>query len=358
MSCSEASPIETTDAYGTDAVGMRLFAAFDIAIVTFTTIGGDAPGTFDGVIRFVNSPFARAVGRSQASLIGERLVRDFHGKTFVPLIAACRVAGELDDVVNTTLEVNLSGENRVFDAACIATGDIYRAALMDVSAFVSANRTMETRIGELLMVNDALESQATELAQLAEEIEASRQRLDLEVDRRKQLESELRRLAHFDDLTGIANRRSFLNGAQSVLDDGAADRTCALILLDIDHFKTINDTFGHAAGDDVLRRVSRLIAEETDRRDALFGRIGGEEFGLLLSCTDLADAHRFAEWIRSRICETEFQAGNTAHSVTASLGVAARLPGDTDLTKLIARADLALYAAKAAGRNNVQLAQQ
>ncbi len=357
MSNNRALSFETTDAFGSDAVDMRLFGTFDIGILTFTTIEGDVPGTFDGIIRFVNPQFAKVVGRSQASLIGERLVRGFNGDTFVPLITACRVAGELNDVVKATVEVSLGGEDFFFDAACIATGEVYRAALVDVTGFVAANRSLERRNGELLFVNDALESQATDLAQLAEEIEASRQTLDIEVERRTKLENELRRMAHFDELTGIANRRSFLTDAQTLLDTDTPDQQCALILLDIDHFKTINDTFGHGTGDDVLRRVCALISEEIDQLDTLFGRIGGEEFALLLPRADLVEAHGFAEWIRSRICETDFHADNVTINMTVSFGVTERRRGETDLTKMIARADVALYAAKAAGRNNVQLAQ-
>lgn len=342
-------------ASGGPAAALRLFQSFKTGLVTFTCVEGAAPGTFDAVIHQANPQFAEAVGRRGSNLSGLRLVRDF-GETFAPLIAASRVAAELDDVVKTSLEIAADGQNLIFDARCRATDRLYCAALFDVTDFVLANRNQERRIGELLFVNDALESQASELARLAEEIEASRQTLDIEVARRTKLEEELRRMADFDELTGIANRRAFLADAQFALDSRALDEDCAFVLLDIDHFKSINDTFGHVVGDDVLRRVTALIAAEIDAVNTLFGRIGGEEFALLMPRTGLAEAAAVAETIRGRIADTAFRSYNAPLDLTVSLGVTVSRPGETNLTALVGRADVALYAAKAAGRNTVQVA--
>ena len=344
------------EATGSATTAYNLFESFNIAFVTFRAVVGDTTGTRDGVIQYANRQFADAVGRRQSLLTGMRLIRDLGELPFTPLISSCLIAGELNDTVKTSIEIAANGQNLIFDANCRAVGDLYSAALVNVSDFVLANRSQERRVGELLFVNDALESQAAELAQLAEEIEASRQSLDVEIERRTKLEAELRRLAHFDELTNIANRRSFLADAQNLLTN-RIEQSDAIILLDIDHFKTINDTFGHLAGDEMLRRVAAVIAQEIDDLDTLFGRIGGEEFALMVPGADLIEAQGFAEWIRSRICETTFVIDGTELDVTVSLGVAEKQPGQTNLTSLIARADKALYAAKAAGRNNVQLAQ-
>lgn len=331
----------------------RLFDSLRIGMVSFTVIEGATAQCQDGIVHHANLAFANTVGRSQEALNGVRLGDDIDEQAFQPMIAAAKIAGELRDVVKTTVEIGIGGEEQIFDVSIIASGNVFRAAFIDVTDIVWANRSLERRLGELRFNNDALESQAAELTRLAEEIEEARQSLDKEVERRTKLERELRRLAHFDELTGVANRRSFLNEAQAVLDKSAPDRKSVMILLDIDHFKKINDSYGHGAGDDVLRAVSKLISAEVDGHDIMFGRIGGEEFALMMPNAVLADGVALAEWIRICIAKSPITVGDAAIPVTVSLGVSERRDDETDLTQLIARADVALYAAKASGRNTV-----
>ena len=134
------------------------------------------------------------------------------------------------------------------------------------------------------------------------------------------------------------------------------DSTLALLMIDIDHFKKVNDNYGHLVGDDVLRDVGQLLLE-TIRGSDIVARYGGEEFLMLLPETDDAGAETFAERIRAAMSVQEFNASaGTALMITASIGIAvfpaARIESVEDL---LARADAALYRAKADGRNRVRM---
>lgn len=157
-------------------------------------------------------------------------------------------------------------------------------------------------------------------------------------------------MAETDQLTGIANRRralAVLDRAVSVSDAGGGPVSIAIF--DIDHFKQVNDRYGHAAGDMVLQRVAHIAAAELRKTD-LIGRFGGEEFVLLLPDATTATALQVAERVRGAI-----EVGALRPSVTISVGVAERLPGET-VEALLRRADQALYVAKREGRNTLRLA--
>lgn len=162
---------------------------------------------------------------------------------------------------------------------------------------------------------------------------------------------EVSRLAEVDDLTGLPNRRRLLTlGEQELAVAARYGRPLSVCLLDIDHFKEVNDTLGHAAGDEVLREVARRLASELRTPD-LLGRYGGEEFLALLPETP--DARELAERLRAAVAARPVVSRAGTISVTVSAGVAARLPGDASLPTLVERADAALYEAKRAGRNRV-----
>ena len=160
---------------------------------------------------------------------------------------------------------------------------------------------------------------------------------------------ELEHLAVTDRLTGLYNRL-FLDQVMEREFAAVArkGRGLAIILIDIDKFKRVNDGFGHHAGDAVLVAFAQILQERVRASDVV-GRWGGEEFLLICSDTDLAGAARAAETLRQRVAASDFP---SIGSCTASFGVAAYQAGDTVLT-LAARADKALYAAKAGGRNRV-----
>lgn len=164
---------------------------------------------------------------------------------------------------------------------------------------------------------------------------------------------ELYRLATQDDLTGLANRRHLLERLNHcLLRSHRHAEPLAFALFDIDHFKRINDDHGHEAGDAVLRLVSRRFREEVRDVD-LWGRIGGEEFGLLLTNMKASDALRQCERVRSRIIGEPFALPcGTLISVSVSGGVTAARPGDSE-SRLMRRADHALYEAKRIGRDRI-----
>lgn len=163
---------------------------------------------------------------------------------------------------------------------------------------------------------------------------------------------DLRRLARRDGLTGLLNRAALLeDGKQQLAQCRLRRQPFAALLLDLDHFKRINDTHGHLAGDAVLHHAARTLQRNLRGRDELLGRYGGEEFVLLLPATSLEQAQALAERLRAALeaCPLDGDAG--AIGITTSIGVAA--DAEAGLQDLLARADLALYRAKAAGRNRV-----
>lgn len=168
----------------------------------------------------------------------------------------------------------------------------------------------------------------------------------------KRVEDRLRMLANQDPLTGCLNRRGFeqLAGEELWRAQRFA-RPLTLLVLDIDHFKHINDRHGHDVGDQVLDHFCNLVREHC-RRSEKFVRLGGEEFAILMPETDIAAATDFAERIRSLVEITPLLHVNGAISFTVSMGLTA-LRQDDDLPRLLKRADAALYLAKADGRNRV-----
>jgi diguanylate cyclase (GGDEF)-like protein/PAS domain S-box-containing protein len=178
-----------------------------------------------------------------------------------------------------------------------------------------------------------------------------------DITQRKQMERELERLASRDDLTGLANRRRILEGLEQAFQRRGGRRDappfCALVI-DLDHFKRVNDTHGHAAGDAALRHVVRMVEAQSRAGDHL-GRLGGEEFLLLLDDADLAAATEVAERIRQAVQDTPLALGTGAQvSLTLSIGISCWQPADVRSTDLLERADRALYQAKAQGRNAVR----
>jgi diguanylate cyclase (GGDEF)-like protein len=162
-----------------------------------------------------------------------------------------------------------------------------------------------------------------------------------------------------DDLTGIANRRYF---ERTLADEWnrarRREQPLALILLDLDYFKELNDRRGHPAGDDCLRRVGAFLNETIRRSGEVVARYGGEEFAILLPGTDGDGAIRVAEKLREGIERLGIPYGN-GRRVTASCGIAAIIPGpDVSAENLVASADRALYAAKHSGRNCVRVADE
>jgi diguanylate cyclase (GGDEF)-like protein/PAS domain S-box-containing protein len=177
----------------------------------------------------------------------------------------------------------------------------------------------------------------------------------------KHKEEQLRRMATLDALTGACNRRHLFDVGGTWLEHaGDADFTLSVISLDVDHFKKINDTHGHAVGDlalKVLVRVTQEILDEAHLAEqCLLARLGGEEFLLLLPRLTLADAVALADRIRAALELVRLDGSKKQFGFTASFGVACFEAADFGLDGLLSRADVALYAAKHAGRNCVRVA--
>ncbi|RFQ32497.1 GGDEF domain-containing protein [Pseudomonas sp. ATCC 13867] len=178
-----------------------------------------------------------------------------------------------------------------------------------------------------------------------------------DIQQRKALEQELRLLASTDPLTGLQNRHAFVKRGVSLLKAAQRyQRQCSALMFDIDHFKRINDNHGHAFGDTVLKAVARELNHGLREID-LLGRLGGEEFAAILPETDPQQALQVAERLRRAVQALSFndQDGSELR-LTLSIGVAERLPGEVRLEDLLARADRALYRAKASGRNRTERA--
>lgn len=176
------------------------------------------------------------------------------------------------------------------------------------------------------------------------------------VEAETRIREELHRRAMTDDLTGLANRRELLASLERAIASSRRNRRpLALAVLDIDHFKRINDSHGHPAGDAVIRRIA-LLAVEVMRGQDTVGRLGGEEFAVVLPDCSAEDALSACERLRMAVRDTdlEMETGLPIY-ITLSTGVAVFERSDTAET-MIARADAALYAAKNGGRDQVKLA--
>jgi len=201
------------------------------------------------------------------------------------------------------------------------------------------------------------------LAWFGSHISRMRRRLSARNRKLKALSEQLEHLAHHDDLTGLPNRRQLivrLEALAAEADSGGSPFCVAL--LDLDHFKQVNDEHGHQAGDELLtelaRRASRLLrgADALVRVDdtlADIGRFGGEEFLLILPRTELDGARLVAERLRREIADRPFATHAGGIPCTASIGLAAHRPGEA-FDRTVARADRALYRAKEIGRNRVE----
>lgn len=176
----------------------------------------------------------------------------------------------------------------------------------------------------------------------------------IDLSERKRLEAELLQMANSDFLTGLANRRHFMERLTDELarvQRGEPDEA-AVLMLDLDLFKAVNDRHGHAVGDALLRHFSVVVGHELRRIDSI-GRIGGEEFAIVLPAAGESASRAFAERLRERLAASPMSLGDAALAFTVSIGITTMTPADHCIDQVLARADRALYRAKQAGRNCV-----
>ncbi len=228
---------------------------------------------------------------------------------------------ELETVGRSVEELNLSGE----------LADLQQALLRQIEIVIHSNKKLED---DLVCAHYALEEQAQEL------------------DR-------TRREARTDPLAGLSNRKCFDETLRYWLSNSKRERTrFTLVLADVDHFKWINDTHGHLAGDRVVKNIGDVLRRQVREADYL-ARFGGDEFAILLALNDPQQAVEIAERVRSALCTYNFDVGPNGEclAVTFSMGVALSRENDS-FDSLIQRADEALYQSKQAGRNCLHCADE
>jgi diguanylate cyclase (GGDEF)-like protein/PAS domain S-box-containing protein len=276
----------------------------------------------------------------------ERIVyRNDQFPRLFPLTPHIRVPGaRLADILTASV---LSGEIAGYSAdnlaeyiaqtrASLRRGGDWEFALSDGRWLYARARVVTEGHGFLSVISDITERKRAELEQV-------------DLNRR------LRELVHIDALTGLINRRAFDSLMAEEFSRSQRDgRSLALVLIDVDHFKAFNDTFGHPEGDECLRAAARTLEVALRRPGDHAARIGGEEFAVILSDTPMAGGFAVAEAIRERVHDIGTRHDGRRGMVTISAGVAvADASGPATVEDLIARADAALYAAKAAGRDRV-----
>jgi diguanylate cyclase (GGDEF)-like protein len=212
----------------------------------------------------------------------------------------------------------------------------------------------------LVRISDRMQQELQDanrnLTEQARELRALNTTLEAEIQERERLANELEKLATIDELTGLFGRRHFLSLAnREFARQRRVETPVSVMMLDLDHFKRVNDTHGHAVGDSVLRTLADVLRAGLREMDVA-GRLGGEEFSVLLTGAESTVAIEVAHRLRIAMAEqvVTTQSGDRV-SCTISIGVAER-DGDEALDDILNRADAALYAAKRAGRDRVGLA--
>jgi diguanylate cyclase (GGDEF)-like protein/PAS domain S-box-containing protein len=293
----------------------------------------------DAVVVTANLRAADIIGCSIEELVDRRILE------VVPKLGGTRTWARYVEVVETRqpqqfeLSVDRGGQAIWFDVKAVPLGDGFMVSVADITSLKNAYSELEATNADLARANATLEQHTS--------------RLGMEVTRRETLEEELRRLADIDVLTGVATRRAFIAAAKAAITEASELNPLAVIAVDIDRFKTINDLHGHQAGDKVLIAVGEELRRDCRAPDVV-GRLGGEEFAILLTHTRLDTATSIAERIRKRLQEVVVAVGSGDRrvTVTASFGVAAIGP-DESYEHLMARADDGLYRAKRTGRDRV-----
>lgn len=178
-----------------------------------------------------------------------------------------------------------------------------------------------------------------------------------DVTERKRTEMELQEFATMDFLTQLPNRRCFMARMEEELAriQNAAGTYAAVLMCDLDHFKMINDSHGHATGDLVLKHFAGILRDVLRKSDTV-GRVGGEEFAIILSGVGVAEANIFAQRVQKQIAETPLVAGDQTILVTVSIGIAVMNATDASADASLSRGDMALYRAKESGRNRIEIA--
>ncbi len=285
--------------------------------------------------------------RSDGNEITEAECRDFYRLFFENdsadnvVEAGARIADTMEQVSNLVGQAG-NDTSRYGEALAGITGSL---------SAESSNEQVRGAVDDLLTQTTAMQQQNARIRQQL--LESNR-----EIDELRQNLDVARTEAMTDSLTGLMNRRFIDDALQSSAGDCiSADQPLSILMLDVDHFKKFNDTYGHQLGDVVLKQVARCLTSSTKGRD-IVGRYGGEEFMIILPNTDLDGAISVAQEILGSVAGKRIvlkSSGESLGQITLSAGAASLAAGET-VASLTVRADDALYAAKANGRNRVDSA--
>jgi two-component system cell cycle response regulator len=273
-------------------------------------------------------------------MLSRRLQRAGHSVVTATTVAAAREAGEWDiAILDRQLPdgdgLDLCGElraSRPYSYLIVLTGDNRDEAKLD--AFARGADDYITKPANVEELTGRVRAGARIVA----------------------LQKQLQELSMTDGLTSLRNRRAFDEHLPAALEHARRyDRNLSLAVIDVDHFKSINDAYGHDVGDAILRGVAEIIAAGTRQTDYA-ARVGGEEFAVLLPETALFEGLQFAEKLRANVASSAIRAGGEAHRVTVSIGIASVPHSQVrNAEELYRAADQALYRAKANGRNRVEM---
>jgi len=266
--------------------------------------------------------------------------------------AAGRVLRPLSSLLNTRLKLeNGTAAEENHSTVCVSGSNlVVRAA--DARAFTDAEREFLREMFDLIRLTEQTDARLRTFEDRIGKLES--ENLDLLMQNRTLSEISAR-----DALTGLYNRWYVMEKIDSEMNRALRHGSpMSVLMLDLDHFKRVNDSFGHSVGDEVLKVVGQVLRDSCRVYDVP-GRYGGEEFCIVLPETRVGNTKVVAERIRSRLASTELPVGSTSITVTASIGVAGMdsVPeeGVVSAAALLDRADRALYSAKHHGRNRVEL---
>ncbi|WP_166646050.1 sensor domain-containing diguanylate cyclase [Halospina denitrificans] len=260
----------------------------------------------------------------------------------------------------------LPGDNRPF--LVFQIGSALEGFLLSIGLAMRLNMAMRARAEaehEALemtahLQRQTIEDQKRHAAELESHVEERTLELRQTMEQLASANEELEQLSIVDPLTGVYNRRHLTSQLHREWKRACREQVpLSMIMMDIDYFKLLNDTYGHMAGDRCLVELAKLLQEEVQRTSDILARFGGEEFVIVLPNTAIAGAEHLAERIRSRAEAHRVETENHRLAFTLSLGVASQIPGPgSDAEELVRRSDNALYEAKEAGRNRVVVAHE
>ncbi|NDV24632.1 sensor domain-containing diguanylate cyclase [Desulfovibrio sp. JC022] len=322
----------------------------------------------NGKILFANSAFTAIMTFTQEEAIGNSLhellisEHDTEGREYLHNLF-CGPAGK----ANLSLKITDKNEEPHFIdmsvaniAASCDTPENCICIIQDVTSEKEAEHHREKLIEELMEVKELQEDNAAQLATLLHELDEKNYALEQEITERKKAEQKLKEseerfknLSITDQLTGLFNRRHMLDVAEKeIFKSRNTGHPLSVMLMDVDDFKMFNDTYGHAAGDDILEAIGLIIRNNIRGRDKAF-RYGGEEFMVILPETNGLEAIKVAESIRTALAAFEYRPANEEPVYkTISIGVA-EFSNDESLEKVIKRADDNMYRCKIKGKNRV-----